>query len=258
MTEQIALRADQIPLPAAPDSSSPRRVELAGLAALLRRAVGLEAAAVTRVRFGPVTVSALVRLPFDVLVGRSVTRPLAPPPAAAISDATASDFAGDVTVSARELLDWLDGPSASFPTPQERAWRGSVPPIAGWHPVEVIPAAAVRDVVAQAAQTLRQTSNPSGGADQGGGGSTRANSATVEALLDSVVLRVSPDGVGPSGAVAETIEIALRPLSAMNRMGFLLDRGQVRVDLSGRWVRLATEYGSAYVERRGLGLTMLR
>jgi hypothetical protein len=255
VTEQTALRADQIVGPA-PDSSTPSRVELAGLAALLRRAVGLEAAAVTRVRFGPDTVSALVRLPFDVLVGRSVTRSLAPA-AANGSEAMTSDFVSDATVSVRELLDWLDDPSAGFPAPQERAWRGSVPPISGWHPVEVIPAAAVREVVAQAAKTLRETSNPLGGADQGAH-SARANSATVEALLDSVVLRVIPDGVGPTGTAAETIEIALRPLSAMNRMGFLLDRGQVRVDLSGRWVRLATEYGSAYVERRGLGLTMLR
>jgi hypothetical protein len=253
VTEQTALRTER----AEQDSSSPSRRELAGLAALLRRAVSLQAAAVTRVRFGPETVSGLVRLPFDVLVGRSVTRsPVRS--SATISDATGSDFVGDITVSARELLDWLDEPGAAFPTAQERAWQGSVPPISGWHPVEVIPAAAVRDVVAQAAQTLRETSNPSVGTDQSGGGSTRANSATVDALLDSVVLRVTPDDVGPSGAAAATIEIALRPLSAMNRMGFLLDRGQVRVDLSGRWVRLATEYGSAYVERRGFGLTVLR
>jgi len=36
------------------------------------------------------------------------------------------------------------------------------------------------------------------------------------------------------------------------------DRGDLGIDACGRWVRGATRVGSAYAERPGLGLTLLR
>jgi hypothetical protein len=43
----------------------------------------------------------------------------------------------------------------------------------------------------------------------------------------------------------------------MVRMGLVPPTGHLRVDISGRWVRLASPLGSAYIERPGLGLTVL-
>jgi hypothetical protein len=70
-------------------------------------------------------------------------------------------------------------------------------------------------------------------------------------VLDSVVLTVTPDG-GGSGT-----PVTLRALTALTRMGFLSRGSHVAVDVSGRWIRLAAEFGSVYAERPGLGLTLV-
>jgi hypothetical protein len=40
-------------------------------------------------------------------------------------------------------------------------------------------------------------------------------------------------------------------------MGFLPRGSHVAVDTSGRWTRVAAEYGSVYAERPGRGLQLL-
>jgi hypothetical protein len=50
--------------------------------------------------------------------------------------------------------------------------------------------------------------------------------------------------------------VTLRTLSALTRMGFLTRGSSAAIDVAGRWVRTAAEYGSVFAEtdRGGLGL----
>lgn len=222
------------------------RTMLADLAPLLQRALALDPAAVTRLRVGERSVSALIRLPFDVLVGRAIA--VAPRP-----DPDPDDLAGgERTVAVADLLAWLDG--AAHPEPREQAWRGATPPPSGWQRIDTVPATVVRDIVAKAGQALREAAEREGVP----GGTPRA--AVVDSLLDSVVLTVTADPLaGATGGPAHRpVEITLRLLMALTRMDFVADCGDLGIDACGRWVRGATRVGSAYAERPGLGLTLLR
>jgi hypothetical protein len=53
-----------------------------------------------------------------------------------------------------------------------------------------------------------------------------------------------------------SVEITLRTLSALTRMGFLPRGSHAAIDVAGRWVRVAAAYGSVYAERPGAGLTV--
>jgi hypothetical protein len=39
-------------------------------------------------------------------------------------------------------------------------------------------------------------------------------------------------------------------------MGFLARGGQAHVDVAGRWIRVAAEYGTVYLERPGQALNL--
>ena len=65
----------------------------------------------------------------------------------------------------------------------------------------------------------------------------------ADALLDSVVLTVTGAG--------HTVEITLRTLSALTRLGFLPRDSHAAIDVAGRWIRVAAAYGSVYAERPG-------
>jgi hypothetical protein len=69
----------------------------------------------------------------------------------------------------------------------------------------------------------------------------------TDALLDSVVLTVRAEG-GLQAA------ITLRMVSALTRMGFLPRGSHAGVDVAGRWLRVAAEYGSVFAERGGLNI----
>jgi hypothetical protein len=71
----------------------------------------------------------------------------------------------------------------------------------------------------------------------------------ADALLDAVVLTATDD----AGTRAE---VTLRAVSALTRMGFLPRGGAAHVDVAGRWVRLAAEYGSVFLERPGQTLSL--
>ena len=200
--------------------------ELAELAPMLRRAVDLDPASLARVRIGPGTVSVLVRLPFRVLVARTVAShgELAP---------------ADVTFGARELLSWLDGTRIDPPMPRDGEWRGGVPPYAGWRRVDTVADEAIRTVVRAGAQALQDAAVREGLP----GGQPRAEVADV--LLDSVVLTATAESGDASAA------LTLRTLSALTRMGFLARDSHAHIDRSGRWTRLAGAYGSVYAEEPG-------
>ncbi len=202
------------------------------MAPLLRRAVALDPGTLVRVRTGPKQLSALLRLPFHVLAGRTVEfHP---------TDRDATEPI-DRTVTAADLLAWLDGERAGEPDARDTSWRGTLPPATGWQRVDTIPDDVIRGLVRAGASALSEAAAREGVP----GAQPRAELA--DALLDSVVLRVHNE----AGTVAE---VRLRPLSALTRLGFLRRDSHAAVDVRGRWTRLAAAYGSVYAESAGSGL----
>lgn len=206
--------------------SEVRPDELAELAPLLRRAVTLDPACLTRLRRSDAHLAALVRLPFGILAARTIEQPGRPV---------------DVTLRADEVLAWLDG-TAGSPAARDAEWRGGVPPAAGWRRIDTVPDSDVRPLVRAGALTLKEAARREGVP----GAQPRAEVA--DALLDSVVLTLEHGG--------DRAEITLRTLSAVTRLGFLPRGSYIAVDVTGRWVRVAAAYGSVFAERAGLSLTV--
>ncbi len=246
------------------------RSELLELAPLLRRGVQLDPASLARVRIGSGRVTGLLNLPFHVLVGRTV--------------AGTGDRELDVVAAASSLLAWLDGDRCDPPAAVDALWPGGLPPERGWTRVESIPDTVVRDLVRRGALALEDA------AAREGVPGAQPRAQVTDALLDSVVLTASaneppqgnesasadrpPAGAeiasapsGPPPALRHTsslagapaaVEVNLRTLSAVTRMGFLPPDSHVALDVCGRWLRVAAPYGSVYAQRPGLGLTVLR
>jgi hypothetical protein len=203
---------------------------LTDLAPVLRRAVTLDPKSLARLRLTGEAAMVLVRLPFGVLVSRTVrTGGVRPDPV-------------DVTVSAAEALAWLDGDGA-VPQRHDAAWRTGLPPVSGWRRLETVPDAVVRNLVRTGALALKDA------AAREGVPGAQPRAEVADALLDSVVLTVQDDD-------GRTAEVTLRALSALTRMGFLPRGGHVYVDTVGRWVRVVGEYGTVYLERPGSGLVL--
>jgi hypothetical protein len=201
--------------------------QLGGLAPLSRRVAALDPRGVLRIRLHAGLAAGYVRLPFGVLVGRTVR----------------VDWAGpalDCVVGAGELVSWLQGQTHDPPLLRDVEWRGALPPARGWQRVDRVPDAVIRDVVRKGAATFRDAAAREGVP----GGQPRAEVA--DALLDSVVLTAVEGGV--------RAEVSLRTISAMTRMGFVPEGSHVAIDVCGRWARVAAEFGSAYAERPGLAL----
>lgn len=205
------------------------RDDIGELAPLVRRAVDLDPAALARVRRDRSRVSLLIRLPFGVLASRTI-------------EAAGPGADGDTTVRGSELLAWLDGEQDDPPQPRDAQWRGGSPPTSGWRRVDRVPDTDIRPLVRSGALTLKEA------AEREGVPGAQPREAVADALLDSVVLTVSGDGL--------TVEITLRTLSALTRMGFLPRDSHAAIDVAGRWVRVAAAYGSVYAERPGAGLTL--
>jgi hypothetical protein len=205
------------------------RAAIAELAPVVRRAVDLEPGGLARLRLSAAAATVLVRLPFGVLVSRSVS-----------SAGRAETL--DVTVRARELLEWLDG-DAEVPAAHDLQWRGGVPPASGWQRIETIPDQVIRSLVRTGALALKDA------AAREGVPGAQPRAEVADALLDSVVLTATDD----AGTRAE---LTLRAVSALTRMGFLPRGGHAYVDLAGRWVRIVAEYGTVYLERPGAGLQL--
>jgi hypothetical protein len=209
------------------------RSALVELAPLLRRAVDLDSGVLVRLRGGD-AVAAVLRLPFGVLVGRTV-------PVARLGQDV------DLTVRAADLLASLDDWS-SLPAARDADWRGAIPPRTAWRRVETVPDHVVRGLVRQGARVL----GAAAAAEGLPGAQPRPEIA--EALLDSVVITARAER-NPTGS---PVEVTLGMLTAVTRMAFLPPGSHVALDVCGRWIRVAAEYGSAYLERPGLGLPVLR
>jgi hypothetical protein len=199
--------------------------EAADLASFLGRVAGLDPAAVARLRAAGDRVTAYVRLPFGVLVSRTVAGMADPP---------------DVTVGAADLLAALDpgagGAGVRWPRRRDMEWRAALPPAEGWLRLDSVPGDVVRALVRAGRDALRAV--PAGAA-----------AAAGETLLDHESLTVSGGG--------RTAVLPLRVLGALTRMGFLGDGAEpVAVSAAGGWTRLAAAYGSAYQHTTtGLALT---
>jgi hypothetical protein len=204
--------------------------QLFDTAPLVRRAVSLDPRSLVRVRLSADSVTSFVRLPFNVLVGRTIK----------------VHWDGDeidCVVVGRELLAWLDGATVKPPASWDALWRGPVPPGGGWRRVETIPDSVVRNVVRKGASALPEV------AQREGVPGSQPRAEVADALLDSVVVTAQAGGL--------RAEVTLRTLSAVTRMAFMPPGSRAASDLSGRWLRVAAEYGSVYAERRGSGLTVL-
>jgi hypothetical protein len=205
--------------------TSEDREALVELAPVLRRAVSLDPRGLARVKITGEAAMVLVRLPFGVLVSRTVrtkTSRLEPV---------------DVAVRAAATLGWLeeDGPP---PEPDDAAWRSGLPPVSGWRRLDTVPDEVVRNLVRSGALALQDA------AAREGVPGAQPRAAVADALLDSVVLTVTDDD-------GRSAEITLRVLSALTRMGFVPRGGHVYIDSVGRWIRVVAEYGTVYLEDSG-------
>jgi hypothetical protein len=198
---------------------------VADAAAFLSRLVRIDPRAVVRLRplDGPGRVALWARLPWDVLVTRTV----------------AGSRSDDATVGARELLAELSGGTAQLPARRDSDWRWALPP-GGGETVETIPADAVRALGAAAERTLREAAS-------GGLASGRVVGDRVlrDALLDHVPIVVE------TPSTVEPIPVPQRLVQAVVRMGFLPKAGEpaVRVLVDGRYIGLAAQYGVAWHSR---------
>lgn len=201
---------------------------LAGVAdagAFLARLVRFDAGAPVRLRSAGHSgrTGLWARLPWDVLVTREVSGP----------------GAGDVTVSAADLLDVLGAGRADLPARRDEQWRWPLPPPGG-AAVERVAAAEVRRLATAAAGTLREVT--------AGGLAGRGVGQRVlrDALLDHVALVVTP-------ADGRPVEVPQRLVQAVCRMGFLgpdtEDADPVRVRRAGPWVGLSAPYGVAWLQQ---------
>lgn len=207
------------------------RAPIQELAPVLRRALALDPRSLARLRMAGESATALVRLPFGVLVSRTVEAPARPVPL-------------DLTARASDIVAWLESPPADEPPQPERRdleWRTGLPPASGWRRVETVPDDVIRNVVRAGALALREA------AAREGVPGAQPRAAVADALLDSVVLTVTDEW-------ADTAEVSLRAVSALTRMGFLPRGGRAHVDVAGRWVRVVAEYGTVYLERPGQAL----
>ena len=210
------------------------REDVTDLAPLLRRATALDANSLVRLRSSGERLSALVWLPFGILAARTIEM---------TSLGSGAGTGGDVCFRASDLLAWIDDPAAPEPAARDADWRGAVPPSTGWRRIDTVPDSEVRPIVRAGASTLQEA------AAREGVPGAQPRAEVAEALLDAVVLTVE-DGT------RRPVEITLRTLSAVTRLGFLPQGSYVAVDVSGRWTRVAAAYGSVFHERAGLTLSL--
>jgi hypothetical protein len=189
------------------------------LAAFVDRAARLDAAAVIRLRArAGGLLTAWAKTGFDALACRAVAGRLRP---------------DDLCAGAAELAQGLtaaNGAGYVDPgAPADSAWRGALPPEAGFTHLDEVPAQVMRDLARRGAQLATEH------------GSSRSPPAW---LLDQEVVAVSAADVA--------VGIPMRCLFALSAMGFLPAGGDepVRVRVQPAWLRIDARFGSVY-RRRG-------
>ena len=201
------------------------------LAAFLDRALRLDDAAIIRLRTrSEGLLTAWVATGFDVLASRVVAGHVRP---------------GDLSVGADTLARGLSAMDDSgYVDPgfaMDSAWRGALPPNAGFTHLEDIPAGVVLDLAQRGARLAKEHSSSHG---------------PPVSLLDQEVIRVSAAGV--------QVGLPMRCVFALTAMGFLpqspdaVDVDElIRVRITPTWLRLDARFGSVY-RRRGDPALVLR
>lgn len=201
------------------------------LAAFLDRALRLDDAAIIRLRTrSEGLLTAWVATGFDVLASRVVAGHVRP---------------GDLSVGADTLARGLSAMDDSgYVDPgfaMDSAWRGALPPEAGFTHLEDIPARVVLDLAQHGARLAKEHSSSHG---------------PPVSLLDQEVIRVSAADV--------QVGLPMRCVFALTAMGFLpqspdaVDADElIRVRIMPTWLRLDARFGSVY-RRRGDPALVLR
>lgn len=201
------------------------------LDAFLARLVRLDPAALVRLRVAGQGCALWGRVPWGVLVSRTV----------AISS-VGTAVTDDLTVRA---ADWLaaGGGDVSGLERLDARWRTPLPGGAV-RVLETVPSSVLRGLGEAAARTLRET-------EAGGvGGRAVGARALRDALLDHVAIVVTTDE-GPGGG-ALRIDVPQRLVQAVVRMGFLgAGDDPARVIHSGGWIGVAAPFGVAWWRRPG-------
>jgi hypothetical protein len=204
------------------------RIDAQDAGAFLARLTRLDPRAFVRLKSAGEHVALWARLPWSVLVTRTV-------------EGAGPD---DATVSATDLLAELGRGGDALPARHDQQWRWPLPP-SGARVVETVPTGDVLRIAAAAAGTLRTAST------EGVGGRAVGQRALRDALLDHVAIVVTDEEA--------RIEVPQRLIQAVVRMGFLgrsapttgevvpVQVGEVRVQAAGRWVGLAAPYGAAWL-----------
>jgi hypothetical protein len=194
------------------------------LAAFVERALRLDDAAVIRLRARSKQVlKAWVATGFDVLAGRVVAGTVRP---------------DDLSVGADQLargLSAMDSTGYVDPGfPMDSAWRGALPPDAGFTHLDDVPARLMLDLAQRGVALAKEHGSAHG---------------PPASLLDQEVLRVSSADV--------SVGVPMRCVFALTAMGFLpqspeaVDADEiVRVRILPTWLRLDARFGSVY-RRRG-------
>ncbi|MCV7177026.1 hypothetical protein [Mycolicibacterium sphagni] len=198
------------------------------LAVFVEHALRLDEAAVIRLRTRPDgLMTAWVATGLDVLAGRAVAGQLRP---------------DDLSCGADELARGLRDADASgrieLGYPMDSAWRGGLPPDAGFTHVDDVPAAVLTDLAQRGAGVAKEHSSAHG---------------PPASLLDQDVLQVSAGDV--------VVGVPMRCVFALTAMGFVPEAPGaeeiVRVRLSPTWLRIDARFGSVY-RRRGDPALILR
>jgi hypothetical protein len=208
-----------------------RAAQRENLATFAERALRLDQAGVVRLRQrGDGMLVAWFATGFDVLASRVVAGRTAPTDLCAAADAL---LAGLNSVAADGHVD----PGFAM----DSAWRGVLPPDAGFVHLDDVPARAVLDLAQRGASLARQHSSAHG---------------PPASLLDQDVVAVT----SPQGSVG----IPMRCVFALTAMGFLPqspdsvgDDEVVRVRATPSWLRVDARFGTVY-RRRGNPAVVLR
>ncbi|MFS0320816.1 hypothetical protein ACL1BM_09235 [Corynebacterium striatum] len=197
-----------------------------GLRALIARAVGLDVAALVRLRqLDENTVDVFVTTPFEVVASRrvegTVSRDGAVVSASALHEAL---LLGDAEPGTLEL-----GPA------RDPSWPGALPPATGFVLLDTLPVEVVRELSDKGQQLARQFSGPLG---------------PPASLLNQTVVTVN----GPEN---QEVGIPMRMIFACTNLGLIpgfaapMDIPRhLRVSGLGRWVRVDAPFGSVYRSTR--------
>jgi len=203
-------------------------VQRSDLAAFVERALRLDDAAVIRLRRrGDGLVAAWVNTGFDVLAVRVVAGHLGPT---------------DLSCGADQLTRGLrDADASGHVEPgyaMDSAWRGVLPPDAGFTHLDDVPAAVLVDLARRGVELARDHGSAHG---------------PPASLLDQDVLEVS--------AGATMVAVPMRCVFALTAMGFLPESPSaeeiVRVRVLPAWLRIDARFGSVF-RRRGDPALVLR